>query len=103
MNTPQVLLRVPTNPSDPWSRSLAVQLGHRGWHVASPPGHGRHPPPARTRPEAAKNCHPGHDHHGQPEQACIASLPTDDIFCGWRVGSLDEGAERSASGAESEG
>src|SRR5262245_21623125 len=63
MNTPQVFLRVPTHPSDPWSRSLA----------------------ARTRPGTPKNCHPP------------------GIFWGGRVGSLDEGAERSASRAEREG
>src|SRR5882724_7975756 len=82
---PTMLLRVPTHPSDPWSRSLAAQTGHRRRHVASPPGHGRRPPPARTRPGAKK-----------------IVVPLEFFWAeGWAA--LTRGPERSASRAEERG
>jgi hypothetical protein len=69
-----MLLRVPTNPSDPWSRSLVVQTRHRCWHVASTPGM---VDDRRQRGPAL-----------EPKK-----LSSRWNFLGGGVGSLDEGAE----------
>jgi hypothetical protein len=76
-----MLLRVPTNPSDPWSRSLAAQTGHRRPNVASSLERSK-TAASEDPPWSQKNCRPT------------------GIFLGGGVGSLDQGAgaEREQSG-----
>src|SRR5882724_318170 len=78
---PTMLLRVPTHPSDPWSRSLAAQTRHHGPNWSHRPA--RSTTAASEDPLwSQKNCRPT------------------GIFLGGGVGSLDQGAgaEREQSG-----
>ena len=79
-----MLLRVPTNPSDPWSRSLAAQTGHRRRTWRQPPARST-TAASEDPPWSPKNCHPA------------------GIFWAEGWAALTRGPERSASGAEERG